>query len=152
LQDNGGPTFTHSLLPGSPAIDQGKNFSGSAYDQRGVGFARTVVNPALTEPPGGDGTDIGAFEAQAVSLSDQITDLITFVQDLGLPSGPANSLIVKLQAAASALGGGNNQAACGSLNAFLNEVNARSGKKLTTAQASSLIADATRIRTALGCP
>ena len=26
LQDNGGPTFTHALLGGSPAIDKGKNF------------------------------------------------------------------------------------------------------------------------------
>ena len=27
LQDNGGPTFTLALLPGSPAIDQGNNFA-----------------------------------------------------------------------------------------------------------------------------
>ena len=60
LQDNGGPTFTHALLPGSPAIDQGTNFSGAATDQRGVGFARIVDNPAVTNA--GDGTDIGAFE------------------------------------------------------------------------------------------
>src|SRR5262249_42651885 len=33
LQDNGGPTFTHSPLAGSPAIDRGKNFSGSDTDQ-----------------------------------------------------------------------------------------------------------------------
>jgi hypothetical protein len=25
LQNNGGPTFTHALLPGSPAIDAGFN-------------------------------------------------------------------------------------------------------------------------------
>jgi hypothetical protein len=73
LQDNGGPTFTHALLCGSPAIDQGKNLSASPADQRGTGFARTVVAPALPKPPGGDGTDIGAFEVQqpcpvAVSL------------------------------------------------------------------------------------
>jgi hypothetical protein len=63
LQDNGGPTFTHALLPGSPAIDKGTNFSGAAYDQRGVGFARTVDNLCLSNAPG-DGTDIGAFEVQ----------------------------------------------------------------------------------------
>ncbi len=60
LQNNGGPTFTHALLRGSPAIDKGKNFSGSATDQRGR--PRTYDNPAIPNAAGGDGTDIGAFE------------------------------------------------------------------------------------------
>ena len=61
LQDNGGPTFTHTLLSGSPAIDSGDpNFDPYSfsplllYDQRGDGFER-VVN---------DHIDIGAFEVQ----------------------------------------------------------------------------------------
>jgi Right handed beta helix region len=58
LQDNGGPTQTMALLPGSPAIDAGDNSlvpSGVTSDQRGAGFNRIA-----------DGTvDIGAFEAQA---------------------------------------------------------------------------------------
>jgi hypothetical protein len=38
LQDNGGPTWTHALLPGSPAIDAGDSTSSYAptEDQRGV--------------------------------------------------------------------------------------------------------------------
>jgi len=56
LQDNGGPTLTHALLPGSPAIDAGDpNFTPPPlYDQRGPGFAR-VVNGRI---------DIGSFEVQ----------------------------------------------------------------------------------------
>ena len=50
LQDNGGPTFTHALLPGSPAIDAGDDASCPATDQRGV-----------TRPQGA-GCDIGAYE------------------------------------------------------------------------------------------
>ena len=65
LQNNGGPTFTHALLTGSPAIDKGKNFSGSTTDQRGTGFARTV-DLGFPRPAGGDGTDIGAFEVQTI--------------------------------------------------------------------------------------
>ena len=40
LQANGGPTFTHALLPGSPAIDAGNpNFTPAPfYDQRGHGY------------------------------------------------------------------------------------------------------------------
>ena len=52
LQDNGGPTLTHALLPGSLAIDNGTSDRATATDQRGV--AR----------PWGYGIDIGAFEYQ----------------------------------------------------------------------------------------
>jgi hypothetical protein len=65
LQDNGGPAFTHAPLPGSPAIDAGKNFSG-ATDQRG--FRRTLDIAGLPNAGGGDGTDIGAVEFQDASL------------------------------------------------------------------------------------
>lgn len=56
LQDNGGPTFTHELLPGSPAIDAGDPAftPPPLYDQRGPGFDR-VVNGRI---------DIGSFEVQ----------------------------------------------------------------------------------------
>jgi hypothetical protein len=58
LQDNGGPTFTHALLPGSPAIDAGDpSFTPPPlYDQRGSPFHRVF-----------DGhIDIGSFEVQPV--------------------------------------------------------------------------------------
>ncbi len=54
LQDNGGPTQTMALLPGSPAIDIGDNTGAPMWDQRGPGFAR-IVNGTI---------DIGAFEVQ----------------------------------------------------------------------------------------
>jgi len=57
LQNNGGPTFTHQLLPGSPAIDAGDpNFTPPPFfDQRGPGFDRL----------GNGRTDKGSFELQA---------------------------------------------------------------------------------------
>jgi hypothetical protein len=56
LHDNGGPTFTHALLPGSPAIDAGNpSFSPPPeFDQRGPGFPR-IVNGHV---------DVGSFELQ----------------------------------------------------------------------------------------
>jgi hypothetical protein len=55
LDDNGGPTFTMALLPGSPAIDAGNNAYATDFDQRGPGYPR-IVNGII---------DIGAFEVQA---------------------------------------------------------------------------------------
>ena len=61
LADNGGPTLTHALLSGSPAIDAGSNPLGALYDQRFSGFSRTF----------GAATDIGAYEWQG-NPSDEI--------------------------------------------------------------------------------
>ncbi len=61
LADNGGPTFTHALLPGSPALNAGDpsaiagQGSTPEFDQRGVGFGRMA----------GGRIDIGAFELGA---------------------------------------------------------------------------------------
>jgi len=56
LQDNGGPTFTHALLPGSPVINAGDpNFVPPPdYDQRGPGYDRVR----------GGRLDVGSFEVQ----------------------------------------------------------------------------------------
>jgi hypothetical protein len=61
LQDNGGPTFTHALSQGSPAVDAGDpNFTPSPdYDQRGPGYVRIAHGRV----------DIGAFEVQIVMPS-----------------------------------------------------------------------------------
>jgi hypothetical protein len=59
LQNNGGPTLTMALLPGSPAIDKGRNF-GFARDQRGLPHPWDL--PSVANAGGGDGSDIGACE------------------------------------------------------------------------------------------
>jgi hypothetical protein len=55
LQDNGGPTFTHALLHGSPAIDNGGD--PGTTDQRGV------------PRPQGPAFDIGAYELAQASVT-----------------------------------------------------------------------------------
>jgi hypothetical protein len=59
LQDNGGPTPTMALLPGSPAVDQGKA-TGVIADQRR--HARPFDYGSISNAVGGNGSDIGAFE------------------------------------------------------------------------------------------
>ncbi len=63
LSNNGGRTPTHALLANSLALDAG-NGSGFQTDQRGSGFARQIDLP-LPNAPGGDGADVGSFEAQS---------------------------------------------------------------------------------------
>lgn len=57
LANNGGPTQTHALLPGSPAINAGS--STEMFDQRGAPFVRDD----------GNGVDIGSYELQDVTMA-----------------------------------------------------------------------------------
>ncbi len=69
LADNGGPTLTLALLPGSPAIDVGDNTDAPVWDQRGPGFPR-IVNGTI---------DIGAFEVQATGATGTTIDFAVLI-------------------------------------------------------------------------
>ena len=78
LADNGGPTFTRALLPGSPAIEAGTAIGVPPTDQRGV------------PRPQGPSVDIGAFEYQytipvIIGATAQGSDFR--LRCLGLPGG-----------------------------------------------------------------
>jgi CSLREA domain-containing protein len=71
LADNGGPTQTHALLGGSPAIDAGRDCPPPATDQRG-----------MTRPVDGDGDtvavcDIGAVEVDGPASTTTTTTSVT---------------------------------------------------------------------------
>jgi hypothetical protein len=82
LANNGGPTQTMALLPGSPAIDAGNNaaitvppFPGPPFtDQRSTGFAR-IVNGSV---------DIGSFESGFVITTTTVSSSLN-PSDLGQP-------------------------------------------------------------------
>ncbi len=79
LADNGGPTFTHALLAGSPAINAGSNPLNLTTDQRGSGFARSNGT-----------TDIGAFEVQPTTPPPPPAVVSTFRTAVGSGSGQAS--------------------------------------------------------------
>ncbi len=94
LADHGGPTQTHELLPGSPAIDAGSNPAGLIFDQRGFNYARV----------GGAAADIGAYEVQrparvasavvngGAAQRSRVTEFtVTFSHLVTLPADPATS-------------------------------------------------------------
>jgi hypothetical protein len=94
---NGGGLPTFSPLPDSPVIDQGYSF-GLTTDERG---APRPVYLGLPEPPGGDGSDIGAFEAGTSGLG------LSVVSNNVILSWPAYYADSSLQSESS-LSGSNN--------------------------------------------
>jgi hypothetical protein len=87
LQDNGGPTWTCALLPGSPCIDQGTS-GGLTTDQRGV--PRPFDVPTI--PNAGDGSDIGAFEYSPLRLVCPAVIVVEFLNETGAPATFAASV------------------------------------------------------------
>jgi CSLREA domain-containing protein len=166
LADNGGPTRTHSLQPTSPAIDQGKNLScPTTTDQRGSGFLRTFDDPGKTNATGGDGTDIGAFELQNHSPSEQIADLMKLIDTFNLKKAVdkkfdhhLDEVLKKLDEMDKERQKGKSKEAshkleevCKKLAEFIKDAQHESGKKLTAAQATQIIDAAKRIAAVLGC-
>ena len=109
----------------------------------------TSVNCQASDPASNSTT--GSFQVVVNGASPQTTDLINTVDSFLLPHGLQMSLTAKLENALSALNAGDIGTACSDLTAFINQVTAQSGKKLTVAQANQLISAATQIKAVLGC-
>ena len=100
-----------------------------------------------------DGDGIGdSCDPLSGTPTQALGNLETQVRALGLPNGIQNSLLVKLQGAQASLGRGDSAGACARLTAFVNELQAQSGNKITAADAVRLIAAANALRAQLGCP
>jgi hypothetical protein len=142
LQINGGPTKTHRLLLGSPAIDAGSNAlvpGGVTTDQRGTGFDRIVDG----DDNGTAIVDIGAYEFH--SPREQVAELDEFIDELvangSLNQGQGNALTKKKENALRKIENGQINAAINELNAFINQVQAfiKTGK-LTASEGATLLA------------
>jgi len=136
------PTATD---PTPPATVSCTPVSGSTFP-----IGTTTVTCTARDGAGNTGT--GTFTVTVSGGAVQITALSTKVNGLsGVSNSLKNSLTQKLDDANKLLNQGNKTGACGKLNDFASQVQAQSGKGLTTAQANDLLADAARIMKVIGC-
>jgi hypothetical protein len=96
-----------------------------------------VAGPATSAPAIGRTTVDVTIDPVA-----SVDALITTTTSLALPKGKAKSLLAKLNAAKSAFTRGDTKAGTNQLNAFINEVQAQRGHKLTAQQAEQLLGGA----------
>ena len=98
-----------------------------------------------------DGTDaiIGNVDSVTRFVTPEV--LLEELAEVVIDTGPGGSLLDKIELAQAYLAVPDVESACGVLGAFINQVNAQSGKKVPVEQAEQLIADAQAIRDAIGC-
>jgi hypothetical protein len=131
-----------NVIGAQPAADHYPNFqdpadafgtSNAAYFQPGV----NVLEIQVGNLGGPTALDYVAEVTYTRATFDGLCDL---TRQLVPHHGVANSLCVKLEAAARAMARGNLNAASGSLQAYIHEVEAQRGKKIASAGADLLIA------------
>jgi hypothetical protein len=141
IAGNGGPTATHALPYGSPALDvipADNDWCTTASiitDQRGV------VRPQHQR------CDLGAFE-RIPAPGEVLDELISLS---AATPGMSNGTQSKLLDARDKLFKGQLKPACNKLKDYIEDVQNQRGKKLAPADADALIALATELRTLLGC-
>lgn len=112
----------------------------------------TTVTCTVSDAAGNTATR--SFPVKVNSAAEQLTNLVGVIQSFKLKQGIVSSLDAKLtaaQAAQAAAGAGDRITACNQLSAFINEVQAQSGKELTLDQAVQLAGSTKRIQAVLGC-
>jgi hypothetical protein len=111
----------------------------------------TTVNCTASDAASPPDTTTGSFQVVVNGAATQVSDLITTVDSFGLPADIQAGFDTQLQAVQTDLTNNNPAQACSDLTAFINHVQAQSGKHLTTSQATQLLAAATQVQAVLGC-
>lgn len=120
-------------------------FAGAKYfGFYGTGGA-TISTIIVTVPASAGGFAVGEFGVGTVTQ--QLSNLLANVQGVG----PGTSLADKVTKIQSFLASGDVADACGTLGAFIHEVNAQTGKTISPAKAADLLANAQKIQVILGC-
>lgn len=153
-------TIDHELVPGRYWITT--RLTSGAEREFNPQYAATTALPALIGDglftPWGPVPDAAPYKDFAFQVYGTVespveaaTNLLTTIGGFSLPDGTFTSLQAKLNAGLAALAAGNKSAACTAFQDLINATSAQSGKKLTEAQATIIIDEATRVRAIIGC-
>jgi hypothetical protein len=148
------PIVVNATSPAGAVV----NFSSTAHDAfddqlsptctpaSGSTFASGDTKVTCTATDAANHSSSASFNVHVKGAAEQIADQIKLVGNKG-----GGSFADQLQSAADELAGGADAEACGTMGAYINHVRSQSGKQLTPAEAATLIANANRIRSVIGC-
>jgi hypothetical protein len=103
----------------------------------------TIASITITADPAANGFAIGEFGIANSPFAGLLAD------SQGVGTG--TSLADKVTAAESFYNAGDTADACGTLDAYIHEVNAQTGKSITSADATQLIDEVNSVKAAIGC-
>ncbi|MFC1488583.1 DUF1566 domain-containing protein [Thermodesulfobacteriota bacterium] len=143
--------FTDTDLDGSAdCVDTDDDNDGITDDDE-VGLGTDPLNPDTDGDSIGDGVDACPLEnatghdADSDGCIDVIEDLPQVIEDINLPSGTESSLTSKVENAQASIDRGNIETAIHQLEAFINQIEAQRGKKISEEDADMLIEYATNL-------
>lgn len=154
---NGGSTTVSITYPSDPGTVYEKLIAGTWY---AITPSSKITNPdgsvtitlTLTDGTMGQDADQTANGqitdpgGMGIIAPQQLTQqLVNIINSMNINHGIITSLDAKLNSAISSLASSHNNTAKNQLNAFINEVNAQTGKMITQAQATKLIQSAQNI-------
>jgi uncharacterized membrane protein len=152
--------YPGAILTFATAINNLNQVAGTYTDRYGFthGFIKNGDRFSPFDVPGADTFVSGINDdGEVVGLAylrpvaDTLRALLTTVRGLGLPQGVQTNLVTKLKNAAAAFNNGEIDASCSKVQAFINVVDAQSGKKIPAASAEGLLAEAARLQAMIGC-
>ena len=124
------------LVDGSPSVSCSMS-SGALFP-----IGTTTVMCEATDPSGNSSSR--SFSVKVLSASEIVTSLIGKITNFPQANGLLNNVLTSIS-------NGNIGSACNQLSAFINQVQAQAGKKLTQQEAAQLLQIANAARAALGC-
>lgn len=133
------PTYTI----GSSAVSSNGRFT--AFNSPGANLVPDDLNGVW---------DVFVHQVEPLTPVEMLEEIIDLIVDLNLDNGISNSLDAKLDSALGALSDmneNNDAAACNSLSALINAINAQSGNQIDPGEAEDLIGAAEATMSQIGC-
>lgn len=137
-------TFAPAATDNCSATVSSAPASGSVF-----AIGTTPVTSTAQDPSGNQSSC--NFTVHVKGAAEQLADLVAMVTNLSAKAGTKISLLAKLQTALAKVQASDTAAACGTVAAFILEVQAHRGNDISEVDADALVAKATQIRTVLGC-